>query len=148
MLEVATLKVCDNLEVGLSFMDGNDPKQTGRISVQACNSTVLKPCQVTWISVKMSENFSKGRVPELSPALIERGLSHFGYMGFTGETIGQPYIISVGNKPHIAVLVNEGRGWEDYARHGLGRVLQRSGHVGQGQGRGQQSQPLHGGMVW
>ena len=81
----------------------------GRISVQACNCTVLKLCQVTWIPVKISGEFSEGRVPELSPALIERGLSLFRHVGFTGEIIGQPYGISVCNKSHLAVQVNQGQ---------------------------------------
>ena len=43
-LEVGTLSVCDDSEGGLSYVDGSDSEQTGRISVQACNSTVLKLC--------------------------------------------------------------------------------------------------------
>ena len=55
----------------------------------------------------MSGDFPEGRMPELLPALIQRGLLLFGHAGFTGETVGQPYEISVCNKSHLAVQFNQ-----------------------------------------
>ena len=57
----------------------------------------------------MSGDFLEGKVPELSPTLINRGMSMFEHTGFTGETIGQPYGISVCNKSDLAVQVNQGQ---------------------------------------
>ena len=57
----------------------------------------------------MSGDFLEGKVPELSPALIDRGLSMFEHAGFTGETIGQPYGILVCNKSHLKIRISWGQ---------------------------------------
>ena len=57
------------------------------------------------IPIKMSGYIPKGRVPELSPALIEKVLS-FRHVEFIEETIGQPYKILVCNKSYIAFQVS------------------------------------------
>ena len=85
----------------------------------------------------MSGDFTEGRVPELSPALIERGLSLFGHMGFIGETIGQQYKISLCNKSHIAFQGQlRAEAGKTMPGRGLGGVLQWSGCLGGGQGCG------------
>ena len=98
--ETAIPRISDETEASVSYVNPTDPRRTDRISVRACSSMVLKPCRVTWVPVKMSGNFPEGKVPEISPTLINRGMSMFEHTGFTGETIGQPYGISICNKSH------------------------------------------------
>ena len=57
----------------------------------------------------MSEDVPEGKVPKLSTALIDRGLSMFEHTGFTGETTGQSYGISVCDKSHLAIQINQGQ---------------------------------------
>ena len=70
----------------------------------------------------MSGNFLEGKVPEISPTLIDRGMSMFEHTGFTGETIGQPYGISICNKSHRKFRISRGQR--------LGRLCQEVDWVG------------------
>ena len=57
----------------------------------------------------MSGDFLEGKVPEISPTLIDRGMSMFEHTGFTGETIGQPYGILICNKSHLKFWISRGQ---------------------------------------
>ena len=48
-------------------------------------------------------------MPKISPTLIDRGMSMFEHTGFTGETIGQPYGISICNKSHQKFWISQGQ---------------------------------------